>query len=237
MKTKRLWVNIIAACLLLALGAISATAQSQITLANSTQVVTFTATSVTTMNIALGSCSGGTFTGTCTLSGSAFFPGDTGSPTYSFTTTTAAAFTATKFGTSTVFPITTPGGATSTFSYAGGTDSLSGTVTWTNANNGSGNPHFTGIITVTASSGTAAFTSLFGVGSTPSFDLLLSALTCTGIGGNPCTLEGIFASGSGSANAPDSAGQVQPVPEPGSMLLLGSGLLVAGSFLRRRRRV
>ncbi len=239
MKAKRLWLNIIAACLLLALGAISATVQSQITLTNSSQNVTFTATSTfpsASANVALGSCSSTTFTGTCTLSGSTLFGSDIG--TYTFTTTTSSAFTiSSSSAVQTVWPFTTPGGATSTFSYsAADGDSLTGTVSWTTANNGSGNPHLDGTITVTSRSGDMAFTSAFPVSSVSNFDLLLSKLTCTP-SITPCTVEQLFVNGSGSASATVSSGQVPAMPEPGSMLLLGSGLLVAGSFLRRRRRV
>jgi hypothetical protein len=230
MQASRVLVSL-AVFLLLIVSAASTSAQTQISFGNSAQNVTLQATSPTSINIGLGACTIPSFTGICTLSGSAFFD-DVGA--YTFTTTTGTPFTATNTG-GTVFPINTPIGATSSFTYTGAdADKLTGTVTWLSIANGSANPHFNGILTSVIATGDAAFTSVFS-SSTGAFDLILNQLQCNHTPGGGCTLEGLFTDTSAIGSDPVSGGQlVSTTPEPASMLLFGSGLLACCAFIRRR---
>ena len=254
MQNKSVLANAAAVLLLLIVGAASTNAQTQITFFNTSQSVSFQATSPgTSMNVGLGSdpslCPSG-FTGTCTLSGNASFDaGD--SATYSFVTTTGGGpVTALNSppGT-TVFPISMNGASTAFKYLSTDGDSLTGTVKWTDVANGSANPHFDGILTILTEGGDAPFLSAFST-PTATFDLILSSLGCTPaptvIGAPPlntnsgCNLENLFSTSGLSnnynvvASAPVSSGQMAQSPEPASMLLFGSGLLACGAFIRRR---
>ena len=257
MQTRRVLASLAAGFLLLLVIATSASAQTQITFGNTAQSVSFQATSPgTSMNVGLGCPSGivSTFTGTCTLSGSALFGTDLGS--YSFTTTAASSIKAfnSPAGT-TVFPIGTAGQGTATtlFSYTStDLDSLTGTVLWKDVANGSANPHLDGVLTILTRAGDAAFTNLFS-GSSAVFDLILGGplgvgLTCspaptngktTANGG--CNVENLFNNNYNVvAYQVVSSGQMtgsSTTPEPASMLLFGSGLLACGAFIRRRQPV
>jgi PEP-CTERM motif-containing protein len=241
--------SLAAGFLLLLVSATSASAQTQITMSNSSQSVSFQATSGTSMNVGLG-CPLNGFTGTCTLSGNAFFdPGDIA--TYSFTTLATSSIKAANTGV-TVFPIS-QGTATTAFSYTSADlDSLTGTVSWTDVSNGSANPHLNGILHITAVAGDAAFKSIFS-GSTGAFDLILGGVMGQGLTCSPnptngtttpnggCNLENLFNNNfTVVASQVVSAGQMTagPItPEPASMLLFGSGLIACGAFIRRRRPV
>lgn len=234
---RRLILLVILTGTILVLGSTPASAQTQITLSNSGQAVKFQVViSGTSMDIALGTCSSTTFTGTCTLSGNAAFdPGDTA--TYSLTTTTGSAMTVSKTATPGVFSIT---GATTGFSYSSTDgDSLTGTITWTNVLDGSTTPILNGVLKITAISSTAGdFTSLFGgVNSLINVNLTLNTLGCSPTL-SPCTLDNVLAASTGQmASATLGHGGMTPTPEPGSLLLVGSGLVGVGFFLRRRLRV
>ncbi len=231
MNVRKRWVSLAGSCLLLALSAVSAKAQGGIGfLPSSSQNVTFMATSGTSMNIALGSCSA-SYTGTCTLSGSAASAGDTG--TYIFSTTTGAnPITLMNTG-GTVFPAH-ENGATITFTYTGSDgDKLTGTFVLNDAANGSSNPHLDGFIaTGYTVSGDSAFTSQFST-STLAIDVLLGSLNCSP-SLSPCTMENLFSNPGTTGSAPVSSGEITNTPEPGSMFLFGSGVLVLGTFLRRQ---
>jgi PEP-CTERM motif len=243
-QARRVLASVAAVFLLLLVSAAFTTAQTQISFGNSSQNVSFQATSATSMNIGLGTgalCASPGFVGSdCTLSGNAVFD-DLGS--YSFTTNTnGGTFTATNSG-GTVFGINTPAGATSLFNFTGADgDNLMGSVNWVDVANGSANPHFDGILNITFVAGDAAFHSAFAT-PTATFDLILSSLTCspapvngTGTVNGGCNLENLFNSNFTSvASAPISSGQMAQTPEPASLLLFGSGLLACGAFIRRRR--
>lgn len=250
-QARRVLASAAAGFLLLLVSVASASAQTQISFGNSSQNVSFQSTNGSTMNVGLG-CTGNGFTGTpCILSGvvpasDASFGADTGS--YYFTTTETTSMTASRSSlTQTVFPMSM-NGDTSTFLYSGSDgDKLTGDVTWTTVSNGSRNPHFNGTLSNIVATGDAAFTSAFS-GPSAVFDLILNQLQCNSAASNNaasnswatssgCTLESLFADSSSVGLDPVSGGQLTSTPEPASILLLGSGLLVCGAFFRRRRSV
>jgi hypothetical protein len=229
--------------LALTLGTMTASAQVAI-LAGSSSPVNFLNNADGTASIQLGGGCDGITTTTCTLSGTAFdFVGDTGG-TYAFTTINddflpidGGLLVDGLIPPSTSLHSVMPNGTATTFSmgFTDG-DSLSATVHWISINDGSPQPRFNFTLTGITVSGDAAWTSLFASGNATG-DFTLSPMTCSGVSG-PCTLSDILASGStgafGGSNV--SSGEILASPEPGSLLLFGTGLFAFGGFLRRRIR-
>jgi len=183
--------------------------------------------------------------GTCTLSGGAvsFIAGDTG--TYTFTTTNDNAINVNGgllvgglIPPSTSLHSVNPNGTTTTLalSMADG-DTLSGNVTWTTVNDGSPQPRFNFTLSGVTDSGDAAWLSLFS-GASLSGDITLNAMKCNfDPSPNNCsvsTLEAVSNTGDEGSATLSSGELVATAPEPGSLLLLGTGLLSFGGLLRRR---
>lgn len=97
-------------------------------------------------------------------------------------------------------------------------------------------PKFFGTGTVTAISGDASFLAAFGpVGASYSFDWVEMPLSCTVVAN--CTTLDQLATTTASASAPISSGEDFPngIPEPASLMLLGSALFGLAFFSRRQR--
>ncbi len=222
---RKLFGIVILSALVLTFCSTSAKAQvTQITLGGTASCMTFTGTgSGNPINLTLGNCIGpGLGQGGLSALGSAnFFIG----PGASSTTTL------TQVGSSNVFNVAAP--ANSFLFRFGDTNCVNGT-------------NIAGCLLT----GNLALVNLTQSGQGGVFNLAFGA-NLTNIGGTQAslfpTIAGVtditivFSSatplqnlGTGEITAGISSGEIRPIPEPGSVLLLGSGLLGLGVALRRR---
>ncbi len=120
-----------------------------------------------------------------------------------------------------------PTSGTQSFSYTStsDSDSLSGTVTWNTIQDNTPQPKFYGTVQITAVAGDTSFTNAFGAGKTAAIDFITNPLSSGG------TLDEL-AWTTRAATATISDGQVAAVPEPGSLVLFGFGLMVLCAYLR-----
>jgi hypothetical protein len=213
--------------LILFVGASPAGAQSSVGFGNggngSAGQVTFISNGGGTASLDLGTCD---VSNVCTLSG---LNGVTvSSGTYSFTTTETGGvgddIQVGGFIGATLNRSISMNGAMTHFMWNDGIagDSLAGDIVWTSAFT-DGHATISGTLSITSSS----FSGALGIGGQASIDF-----TTNQYGTSLSTA--IFGAPAGSTEgATLSSGEVV-APEPSSMLLFGSGLLLAGGILRRR---
>ncbi len=223
-KMRNIVLVLVIVVIMLSLGPDLASAQTQITLLGSADTVVFTSSGGpgSPVNVQLGSSSCG---GTCfVLSDSATFQ------LGSFSITTTPGGTPIQLGTPVagVFPVNM-NGASIAFSFTSAAGNLSGTIDLTSLKDQPTFPQFVGTLTVT-STNNALFASLWPNGAVVGINLVINL-------GNDLSVQNVFNhTGGTTTNGPFFNGAVPPVAEPGSMVLLGSGLLAAGAALRRRWR-
>lgn len=202
-------------------GSASAAAQSQITLGGSTTNVIFQGTgSTSTLSVTLGGCDK---KGACTIGGQAFGTGflTSGPASYAITST---------LGTITMTLVNAAAGIwnfaqTSNvgFAYGTGGSFLTGTLQLVNLAQAPGFNIAVANADLTVTGGSLS-------------SLLQKGLVDVTIRfGAKSNLESMLGT-TGHLNGKVSSGELVPTPEPSSMLLLGTGLLAAGSMLRLRRR-
>ena len=124
---------------------------------------------------------------------------------------------------------------TTAFSWGGppgaGTSAITGDITFTSVHDGTSSPRFVGALTISANGNSGVLGSDYVPGTVYKIDFNVD------LGTNPL-LEDVF-NHTGDVTTTSgrfSSGEVPTVPETSSVLMLGTGMLVAGTFLRLRRR-
>jgi hypothetical protein len=217
-STRQSWrMALVMAVCLIGAGLAPQIAKADIVIGGSTQDIVFTGLGSGEVSVMFGNCS---FNGTdtsCVLSGTTPTP-------YILTLTYAGTTDATVFGPNGGPPNSEPGVFPVTINWIPpAVVTLNGTpysFVYATADDGSNNPHFDG----TWSGGTT-------------FDYTLDNImnSCTGLPvGVPCNLEDVSNQPGATVSQTISSGEFVTIPEPGSLLLLGSGLLGLAGLLRRR---
>jgi hypothetical protein len=221
---KRTCLGFTLVSLILILGASSSRAQTQISLGASNQVVTFTSSggpgsAINAVFSPCGSppCGAGNFQqGVVQTSGN-----------YTFTES-GGTITMTSINGGATFDVQM-NGATLAFSWTSGSNFLTGNLTLTSASDNTPSPRFVGTLLVTGVSA-GLYSTFWPAGDTVNMDFTLT------LGSNP-TLENVFNHTTATSTSGSySSGQVLPAPEPISVALFGSGLIMVGGILRRRSR-
>jgi hypothetical protein len=202
--------------------AVSASAQTQITIGASTGgAVDFTSAGAGSANLS--------FVGSCGYSncvqGNAYAGASAGSYNL-WITGNNPILTATADPN--LFAVNMNGG-TINFSFNIGGNTLAGTVVLTTLKDGSDAPQFLGTLKV--SSATGSFASLWSNGSIVPLDMTVSLPN-----GSPFVDQVVAGTRWGTSGSVSSGEVLVTTPEPASIALIGSGLLAIGSVLKRRLR-
>lgn len=182
--------------------------------------ITFTSNGNGTLNFSTG--------GFATASPLATFQSPTGTPQDSGSASFGAMSGSTGTESGGVFSITSGGSETFTFTSTSDSDTLTGTVNWNGIKDNTTSPQFdvNSTLLVTAVAGDSTFTNDFQVGTSHQIDFTITGST---------TLTALAGTAKGNtATYTFSSGEVSAVPEPGTLVLFGSGLISLAGLMRRK---